>query len=60
MADGVLKKGVDSGALTLLQRMADAVEAVRPERKFPRNMKKVRVPGGRCSTGAPGKELKLR
>lgn len=29
----------------LLQRMADAVEAVRPGRKFPRNMKKVRVPG---------------
>ena len=29
----------------LLQRMADAVEAVRPGRKFPRDMKKVRVPG---------------
>ena len=29
----------------LLQRMADAVVAVRPGRKFPRDMKKVRVPG---------------
>ena len=29
----------------LLQRMADAVEAVRPGRKFPGDMKKVRVPG---------------
>ena len=28
----------------LLQRMADAVVAVRPGRKFPRDMKKVRVP----------------
>jgi len=29
----------------LLQRMADAVEAVRPGRAYPRNLKKVRVPG---------------
>ncbi|MGB5561520.1 MAG: IS4 family transposase [Sedimenticolaceae bacterium] len=29
----------------LLQRMADVVEAVRPGRAYPRNLKKVRVPG---------------
>lgn len=29
----------------LLQRMADTVEAVRPDRAYPRNLKKVRVPG---------------
>lgn len=29
----------------LLRRMADTVEAVRPGRKFPRELKKVRVPG---------------
>lgn len=29
----------------LLQRIADAVEAVRPSRSYPRNLKKVRVPG---------------
>lgn len=29
----------------LMQRMADAVEAVRPDRTYPRNLKKVRVPG---------------
>lgn len=28
----------------LLQRLADAVEAVRPSRSYPRNLKKVRVP----------------
>lgn len=29
----------------LLQRIADAVEPIRPGRSFPRNLKKVRVPG---------------
>lgn len=29
----------------LLQRIADSVEAVRPGRSYPRNLKKVRVPG---------------